>query len=98
VRSRSSSPSQAPCRLARPARAHTRPGFYLGVGGGSSHLELGDEQLRVEANDIGYQVFAGCNFSRYFAPEAAGLDAGVPTIDPSDGAFFMRGVSGLYRF
>jgi hypothetical protein len=66
-------------QVARPVRADTRPGFYLGVGGGSGHLELGDEQLSVEANDIGYQVFAGCNFRRYFALAAAWFDAGVLT-------------------
>lgn len=65
--------------VALPVRADTEPGFYLGVGGGNSHLELGDEQLSVEANDIGYQLFAGYNFGRYFAIEAAWFDAGVLT-------------------
>jgi hypothetical protein len=48
------------CRLVSraPVRADTEPGFYLGVGGGNSHLELGDEELSVEANDIGYQRFS----------------------------------------
>lgn len=60
-------------------RAEIQPGFYAGVGGGNSHLKLGDEDLEVEANDIGYQLFGGYNFGRYFAIEAAYFDGGVLT-------------------
>jgi OOP family OmpA-OmpF porin len=62
-------------------RAEIRPGFYAGIGGGNSHLKLGDEDLEVEANDIGYQVFGGYNFGRYFALEVAYFDSGVLTDD-----------------
>ncbi|HEV8334284.1 MAG TPA: porin family protein [Steroidobacteraceae bacterium] len=62
-------------------RAEIQPGFYVGIGGGNSHLKLGDEDLEVEANDIGYKVFGGYNFGRYFAIEAAYFDGGVLTDD-----------------
>jgi hypothetical protein len=86
--------------VALPLRADTEPGFYLGVGGGNSHLALGDEQLSVEAHDIGDQVFAGYNFGRYDAEVGLGFDTqrDHQSIDLSDGDFFMLGVSGLYRF
>lgn len=60
-------------------RAEIQPGFYAGIGGGNSHIKLGDEDLEIEANDIGYKVFGGYNFSRYFAVEAAYFDSGVLT-------------------
>jgi OOP family OmpA-OmpF porin len=63
------------------AQAETRPGFYAGIGGGNSHLKLGNDDLEVEANDIGYQLFGGYNFGRYFAIEAAYFDGGVLTDD-----------------
>lgn len=60
-------------------RAEVEPGFYAGIGGGNSRLKIGNDDLEVEANDIGYQVFAGYNFGRYFAIEAAYFDGGVLT-------------------
>jgi OmpA-OmpF porin, OOP family len=59
------------------AQAQDEPGFYLGASLAKTDLELGDDdELSIEADDIGYRLFAGYYFGPYFAVEAEWFDGG----------------------
>jgi hypothetical protein len=79
------------------ARAEVEPDFYAGVSAGHSRLEIGDEQLSVEANDISHRIFGGYCFGPYFTLEAEYFDGGALAEDAFDSGLEF-GVSALYRF
>jgi opacity protein-like surface antigen len=66
------------------ARAEVEPGFYAGLSAGHSRLEIGDEELSVEANDISHRIFGGYAFGRYFALEVEYFNGGELSEDLLD--------------
>ena len=72
------------------ATAQGQPGFYAGASIGSSDFELDDGE--VATDDIGYKVFGGYDFNRYFAIELAYFDGGTLIEDIFD---LTLGVSGF---
>lgn len=71
-------------------QAQAQPGFYAGASIGSTDFELDDGQLA--SDDIGYKVFGGYDFNRYFGVELAYFDGGALVEDLFD---LELGVSGF---
>jgi OmpA-OmpF porin, OOP family len=82
------------------AQADVGPGFYAGVGFGTTKIEDdGFDGFDVDDSDTGFKFFGGYSFNENFAIEASYFDLGETSgriDDPFFGDFdFEAGVSGL---
>jgi len=82
------------------AQADTQPGFYAGVGFGTTTVgDDGFDGAGIDDSDTGFKLFGGYTFNENFAAEASYFDFGEASgrfDDPLIGsASFSVGVSGL---
>ena len=74
------------------AQADTQPGFYAGVGLGTT--TVGDDISGVDDSDTGFKIFGGYNFTQNWAAEVSYFDLGEASVS-GGGSSASLGVSGL---